>query len=70
MDEFRDMINMKHLKGYKMCKYSALTTHQLQTLVSKVLYVLEEKTKKQAKMWKTIMSQIEEVAKEKQIKLN
>lgn len=70
MDEFRDMINMKHLKGYKMCKYSALTTRQLQTLVSKVLYALEEKTKKQAKMWKTIMSQIEEVAKEKQIKLN
>lgn len=70
MGEFRDMINLKHLKGYKMCKYSALTTRQLQTLVSKVLFSLEDKTKCQAKRWKIIMTQIEEVANYKHFKLS
>ena len=68
--EFRDMINMKHLKGYRMCKYSVLTTSQLHTLVSKVLFLLEDRTKYQAKKWKEIMSQIEEVAKYKNFKLS
>ena len=53
--EFRDMINIKHLKGYRMCKYSVLTTSQLRTLRSKVLCALEDRTKWQAKKWKEIM---------------
>ena len=68
--EFRDMINIKHLKGYRMCKYSVLTTSQLRTLRSKVLCALEDRTKWQAKKWKEIMSQIEEVAKYKHFKLS
>lgn len=68
--EFRDMINMKHLKGYRMCKYSSLTTSQLQTLRNKVLYALEDRTNWQAKKWKEIMAQIEEVAKYKNYKLS
>lgn len=68
--EFRDMVNMKRLKGYRMCKYSSLTTSQLHTLVGKVLYSLEDRTKWQAKKWKEIMSQIEEVAKYKHFKLS
>jgi hypothetical protein len=68
--EFRDMINMKRLKGWKMCKYSSLSTSQLRTLRSKVLSALEYRTKWQAKKWKEIMSQIEEVAKYKHYKLS
>ena len=68
--EFVDMINMKHLKGYRMCKYSSLTTSQLTTLVNKVLYALEDRTKIQANKWKEIMSQIEEVAKYQHFKLS
>lgn len=67
--EFRDMINMKHLKGYKSCKYSALTTSQLQTLSNKVLKVLKYRTMKQAEKWQELMVQIEEVADYKHIKL-
>ena len=67
--EFRDVINMKKLKGYRMCKYSSLTTSQLKTLSTKVLYALEDRTKWQAKKWKEIMSHIEEVAKYKHFKL-
>jgi hypothetical protein len=68
--EFRDMINMKRLKGWKMCKYSSLSTSQLRTLRSKVLCALEDRTKWQAKKWKEIMGQIEEVAKYKHYKLS
>lgn len=68
--EFKDMINMKHLKGYRMCKYSVLSTAQLRTLRSKVLFHLEDRTKLQVKKWKEIMSQIEEVAKYKRFKLS
>lgn len=67
--EFRDMINMKRLRGWKMCKYSSLSTSQLRTLRSKVLCALEYRTKWQAKKWKEIMGQIEEVAKYKHYKL-
>lgn len=70
MSEFRDMITMKHYKGYKMCKYSALTTSQLSTLCNKVLYALEDKIKWQAGKWKIIMAQIEEVAQFKHYKLS
>ncbi len=70
MSEFRDMITMKHYKGYKMCKYSALTTNQLSTLCNKVLYALEDKIKWQAGKWKIIMAQIEEVAQFKHYKLS
>lgn len=68
--ELRDMVNMKKMKGYRACKYSSLTTSQLQTLRSKVLYTLEDRIVAQAKKWKEIMRQIEEVAKYKKYKLN
>jgi len=68
--ELRDLVNMKKFKGYRACKYSELTTSQLQTLRSKVLFALEQRTTLQAKKWKEIMTQIEEVAKYKKYKLN
>ena len=37
---------------------------------AKVLFLLEDRTKYQAKKWKEIMSQIEEVAKYKNFKLS
>ena len=61
---------MKKFKGYRACKYSELTTSQLQTLRSKVIFALEARTMLQAKKWKEIMTQIEEVAKYKKYKLN
>lgn len=60
--EFRDMIHLKKLKGIWSCKYSDLTTSQLETLRNKVLYALEEKVAYQAMTWKELMKQIEEVA--------
>jgi hypothetical protein len=69
-EEFKDMVNLKKLKGYKYCKYSALTSNQLKTLRYKVLFELEERTLYQIKTWKTIMQQIEEVAKYKHYKLS
>lgn len=60
--EFRDMIHMKKYKGFQKCKYSELTTSQLETLRRKVLFAFEEEVLKQIKTWKTLMSQIEEVA--------
>lgn len=63
--EFKDMINLKKLKGYKYCKYSALSDSQLHTLRSKVLHALEARVANQACMWSNLMNQIEEVAKYK-----
>ena len=60
--EFRDMIHLKQLKGFSKCKYSELSTNQLKTLRKKVLYNLEDTILKQIDTWKTLMSQIEEVA--------
>lgn len=68
--EFRDMIHMKKNKGYQKCKYSELTTSQLETLKHKVLYAFESQVLKQIKVWTTLMKQIEEVAEYKHIKLN
>lgn len=68
--ELRDLVNMKKFKGYRACKYSELTTSQLQTLRSKVIFALEARTMLQAKKWKEIMTQIEEVAKYKKYKLS
>lgn len=68
-EQLRDMIHMKRLKGFKTCKYSQLTTSQLETLRKKVLYSLEELVLAQTLTWKKIMSQIEEVAAYKGIKL-
>jgi len=68
--ELRDMIHLKKLKGFRTCKYSQLTTSQLETLRNKVLYSLENLVLDQVKTWKTIMSQIEEVAKHQGFKLN
>lgn len=67
--ELRDMIHMKKMKGFKTCKYSQLTTSQLETLRKKVLFSLEDLVQNQVKIWKIIMSQIEEVADYKHIKL-
>lgn len=63
--QFRDMIHLKRYKGYYKCKYSELTTSQLETLRKKVLYRLEEEVLRQVSMWNTLMSQIQEVAKVK-----
>lgn len=68
--ELRDMMNMKHYKGRNACKYSDLSSSQLRTLLSKVLYALEEKVRYQVNKWKEIMYQIEEVAKYNKFKLN
>lgn len=68
--EFKDMVNLKKLKGYKYCKYSALTDDQLHTLRSKVLHALEERICKQAHLWTSLMTQIEEVANYKKYKLS
>jgi hypothetical protein len=68
--ELRDMMNMKHYKGRNACKYSDLSSSQLRTLLSKVLYALEERTRYQVNKWKEIMYQIEEVAKYNKFKLN
>lgn len=68
--ELRDMVNMKHYKGRSRCKYSDLSTNQLKTLLSKVLYALEDRTQRQASQWSSIMSQIEEVAEYKHYKLD
>lgn len=68
--EFEDMINMKKYKGFKTCKYSELSSSQLHTLHSKVLYLLEERTLFQAQGWKDLMEQIEEVAEYKGFKLD
>lgn len=68
--EFRDMIHLKKHKGFQKCKYSELTTSQLETLRRKVLFSLEEEILKQVKTWKVLMSQIEEVAEYKQIILH
>ena len=70
LTEFKDMINMKHFKGHYATKYSNLSTSQLVTLSTKVLYALEEKVKFQAKGWKERMAQIEEVADYKGYKLD
>lgn len=67
--EFKDMVNLKKLKGYQYCKYSSLTSDQLKTLRNKVLYALEERTAYQVMTWKTLMSQIEEVARYKEFTL-
>ena len=67
--EFEDMINMKKYRGHKSCKYSELSSSQLKTLRSKVLFLLEERVLYQAQGWKDLMGQIEEVAKYKNIKL-
>ena len=67
--EFRDMINMKHYKGPNTCRYSDLSTGQLKTLLTKVLYALEAKVQYHIKTWGQLMSQIEEVAEYKHFKL-
>ena len=60
--EFRDMIHLKKLKGFQRCKYSEMTTSQLETLRRKVLYAFEEEVLFQISVWKELMKQIEEVA--------
>lgn len=67
--EFTDMIHLKKFKKYQKCKYSELTTGQLETLVKKVLFSFEEEVLHQVSVWKNLMSQIEEVAKYKKYNL-
>lgn len=67
--EFRDMIHLKKNKGFQKCKYSELSSNQLETLRKKVLFAFEEEVLRQINTWKTLMSQIEEVAEYKQFKL-
>ena len=68
--EFRDMIHMKHRRGFQKCKYSDLTTSQLETLTHKVLYALENQVVRQVHLWTTLMKQIEEIAEFKHFKLD
>jgi hypothetical protein len=67
--QFRDMIRMKKFKNFKKCKYSELSTSQLETLRNKVLYALEERIMNQISIWQTLMKQIEEVAEYKNYQL-
>lgn len=60
--QFRDMIHLKKQKGFTKCKYSELTTGQLETLRKKVLYSLEDEVLFQIRIWTTLMKQIKEVA--------
>lgn len=55
--QFRAMINLKVNK-----KYSDLTTTQLETLKSKILFILEEDIHYHIQQWQNLISQIEEVA--------
>lgn len=59
--QFRDMIHLKKFKGYTKCKYSELSTGQLETLRKKVLYELEDEVLFQVNIWTTLMKQIKEV---------
>lgn len=68
--QFRDMIRMKKGNNFRKCKYSDLSTSQLNTLRNKVLFTLEDKIMKQIEIWKTLMGQIEEVAEYKKYKLS
>ena len=60
---------MKKNKGYQKCKYSELTTSQLETLKDKVLYALESQILKQVNIWTNLMKQIEKVIEYKNYKL-
>lgn len=60
--QFRDMIHLKKHHGFTKCKYSELTTSQLETLRKKVLYDLEDEVLYQVNIWTTLMKQIKEVA--------
>lgn len=68
--EFRDMIHLKKLKGFSRCKYSEMSTSQLETLRKKVLYAFEEEILYQISVWKELMRQIEEVVEYKHYKLD
>ena len=63
--QFRDMIHLKKQKGFTKCKYSELTTGQLETLRKKVLYDLEDEVLYQVNVWTTLMKHIKEVAESK-----
>lgn len=67
--EFREMIHLKKHKGFQKCKYSEMTTSQLETLRKKVLYAFEEEVLYQVETWKTLMKQIQEVAEYKHYNL-
>ena len=60
--QFRDMIHLKKHHSFTRCKYSELTTSQLETLRKKVLYDLEDEVLYQVNIWTTLMKQIKEVA--------
>ena len=63
-NQFRALMNLKINK-----KYSELTTIQLETLKNKILFNLEEQVFFHIEQWNKLMSQIEEVAEYKGIKL-
>ena len=64
------MIHLKKLKGFSRCKYSEMSTSQLETLRKKVLYAFEEEILYQISVWKELMRQIEEVVEYKHYKLD
>lgn len=59
--EFRSMIMLRNIE------YSLMTTDQLKVLREKVLFHLEDEIRLHIKQWKTRMSQIETVAKARNI---
>lgn len=61
--EFRAMVNLKDKK------YSELSTDQLNVLAKKLLFRLQKEVKFHAMQWETRISQIEEVAKARNITL-
>lgn len=68
--QLTDMVHLKKFKNYRSCKYSQLSTSQLETLVKKVLYEFQDTVIKQITGWRTLMTQIEEVAKYKNYSLS
>lgn len=62
--QFRNMINLKSNK-----KYTELTTVQLETLRDRVLFLLEDNVKFHISKWETLMSQLQEVSKVRELNI-
>lgn len=69
-EEFKEIIKLKKSSKYQKKKYSDLTDTQLEIFKKKILFSFEDETMFQINIWKTLMTQIEEVANYKHFKLN
>lgn len=61
--------NLRAMLQLKNKKYSEMTTDQLKVLRNRILFNLENEVKYHIRQWETRMNQIEEVAKERGIKI-